>query len=78
MAKQTVISTYTNGDTYEMKTTLELEASFELNALHLVDVSTVTLNAKKIDGNIAFELQQKLNEVLRLTINDYFKRRDKV
>lgn len=78
MAKQTVISTYTNGEPYEMKIQLELEASFELSPLHLVDISTVTLTAKKLDGNIAFELQQKLNDVLRSTINDYFKRRDKV
>lgn len=75
MAKMTTVSTYTNGDPYELKIQVELDASFELSPLLLVDKSTVTLNAKKLDGKLAFELQQKLDEVLRKTINEFFKER---
>lgn len=75
MARTTTVSTYTNTDPYETKTELQLEASFELGALHIIDISSVTLNAKKLDGKMVFELQEKIDEALRATINEYFRGR---
>lgn len=75
MAKTTTVSTHNNGDPYELKATLELNASFELNALKTVEISDVTLIAKKVDAVDAFELEQILHDVLRKTINDYFRGR---